>query len=88
MKLAIIKCVNGSFSVAAEGIETEQAALVQFHGQCQALWNAPDVLTGEVAIVDEQLDIYKGYKEFIRHTAQQPTPQPEPEPETETTEGE
>ena len=83
MKLAIIKCVNGNFSVVAEGIETEQAALVQFHGQCQILWNAPDVITGEVAIVDEQLDIYHGLKEFIHH-AVQPTPEPEPE----TTEGE
>ena len=82
MKLAIIKCVNGNFSVVAEGIETEQAALVQFHGQCQILWNAPDVITGEVAIVDEQLDIYHGLKEFIHHVA------PAPEPEPETTEGE
>lgn len=78
MKLAIIKCVNGNFSVAAEGITTEQAALVQYHGVCQTLWNAPDVLTGEVAIVDEQLDIYHGCKEFIRHAVQ-----PEPTPETE-----
>ena len=77
MKLAIIKCVNGSFSVAAEGIETEQAALVAFHNQCAALWNAPDVVTAEVAIVDEQLDIYHGCKEFIRHAAQQPAPEPE-----------
>lgn len=67
MKLAIIKCVNGNFSVVAEGIETEQAALVQFHGQCQILWNAPDVITGEVAIVDEQLNFYRGCKEFINH---------------------
>lgn len=84
MKLAIISCINGNFKVEAEGFTTEQAALVAFHGKCQVFWNAPDVLTGEVAIVDEQLDIYKGYKEFIRHTATQPTPEPEPE----TTEGE
>lgn len=67
MKLAIIQCVNGVFSVVAEGIETDQAALVSFHSQCKILWNASDVITGEVAIVDEQLDIYHGYKEFIRH---------------------
>jgi len=81
MKLAIVTCINGNFKVEAEGFTTEQAALVAFHSMAQTLWNAPDVLTGEVAIVDEQLDIYKGYKEFIRHTAQQPTQQPEPEPE-------
>lgn len=72
MKLAIITCINGNFKVEAEGFTTEQAALVAFHSMAQTLWNAPDVLTGEVAIVDEQLDIYHGCKEFIRHTAQQP----------------
>ena len=81
MKLAIIQCVNGSFSVVSEGHTTEQAALVAFHDRCKILWNAPDVITGEVAIVDEQLDVYHGLKEFIHHT-----PQPAPEPET--TEGE
>ena len=87
MKLAIINCVNGNFSVVAEGITTDQAALVAFHGRCQVLWNAPDVITGEVAIVDEQLDIYRGYKELIRHTPVQPVqtiPEPEPEAETES----
>lgn len=79
MKLAIISCINGNFKLEAGGFTTEQAALVAFHGKCEVFWNAPDVLTGEVAIVDEQLDIYKGYKDFIRHTA----PQPEPEPSAE-----
>jgi len=81
MKLALINCVNGNFSVIAEGITTDQAARVQFHDMCKILWNAQDVITGEVAIVDEQLDVYHGLKEFIHHTAQ-PTPEPE------TTEGE
>lgn len=83
MKLAIIKCVNGSFAVVSEGHTTEQAALVAYHGACQTLWNASDVITGEVAIVDEQLDIYHGCKEFIRHTPQ-PTPTPEPEEDSVT----
>ena len=78
MKLAIINCVNGNFSVISEGHETEQAARVAFHGRCQVLWNAPDVITGEVAVVDEQLDVYQGLKELIRHE-----PQPAVEPEGE-----
>ena len=67
MKLALIQCVNGNYSVVSEGHQTEQAALVAFHDRCKILWNAADVITGEVAIVDEQLDVYHGYKEFIRH---------------------
>ena len=78
MKLAIINCINGNFSVVAEGITTEQAARVQFHDRCKVLWNAPDVLTGEVAVVDEQLDVYQGLKELIHHEPQQPEPEPEP----------
>ena len=72
MKLAIVRCINGNFSIAAEGIETEQAAQVAFHNQCSALWNAADVITGEVAVLDEQLDVYHGCKEFIQHTPQSP----------------
>jgi hypothetical protein len=77
MKYAIINCVNGNFSVIAEGIETDQSARVQFHDRCKVLWNASDVLTGEVAVVDEQLDVYQGLKELIHHEPQQTAPEPE-----------
>lgn len=70
MKLAIIQCVNGNFSIVSEGYTTEQDALTAFHGRCQILWNAQDVITGEVAIIDEQLDIYHGYKELIYHNVE------------------
>jgi len=66
---AILKCVNGNYSVHAEGITTVEAAKVQFHGLCQTLWNAPDVITAHVMIADEQLDPVEGYKEFIHHDA-------------------
>ena len=69
MKYAIIKCVNGNYSVHAEGITTIEAAKVQFHGLCQTLWNAPDVITAHVMIADEQLDPVEGYKEFVHHDA-------------------
>lgn len=65
-KLSLIACINGNFSVVSEH-STEQAALVAFHDRCKILWNAPDVITGEVAILDEQLDVYQGYKELITH---------------------
>lgn len=67
MKFAIVKCVNGNYSVVSEGHTTEKAALVAFHHQCEILWNSDDVITAEVAILDEQLDIYHGCKEFIHH---------------------
>lgn len=70
MKYSIVKCVNGNYSIHAEGFTTVEAAKVTYHGLCQTLWNAPDVLTAHVMIADEQLDAVDGYKEFIHHDAQ------------------
>ena len=67
MNFAIIECVNGSFTVRAEGIKTIEAAKTQYHGRCQTLWNALDVITAHVALVNEQLDVVEGYKEYIHH---------------------
>lgn len=69
MKYAILKCINGNYFVHAEGITDLSSAKTQFHGLCQTLWNASDVLSAYVMIVDEQLDCVEGYKEFIHHEA-------------------
>ena len=69
MKYAIIKVINGSWFIHAEGISKLESAKTQFHGLCQTLWNAQDVLSAYVMIVDEQLDVVEGYKEFIHHEA-------------------
>ena len=67
MKYAIIKVVNGNYSVHAEGITVLANAKTNFHGLCQTLWNAPDVLSASVKIVDENLDCVEDYREFITH---------------------
>ena len=67
MKYAIIKVVNGNYSVHAEGITAIANAKTQFHGLCQTLWNAADVITATVKIVDENLDCVEGYKEYVTH---------------------
>jgi hypothetical protein len=77
MKYAIIKCSNGAFAIESEWSDITKAK-VQFHGVCRTLWNAPDVLTAKVMIVDEQLNCVEGYREYIFH---EPAPEPEPEPE-------
>ena len=68
MKFAIIKVINGNYFIHAEGIESIDSAKAQFHGLCQTLWNAPDVTTATVTIVNEKLDAAEGYKEVISHT--------------------
>lgn len=69
MKYAIIKVINGNYFIHAEGITELANAKINFHGLCQTLWNAPDVLNAYVEIVDEQLDCVEGYKEYIHHEA-------------------
>jgi hypothetical protein len=66
MTYAVINCINGTYSVFAEGLNLQNAKY-QFHDRCRILWNAPDVARAEVMIVDEQLDCPEGYKEFIHH---------------------
>ena len=79
MKYAIIEVINGNYFVRAEGITSKESAKGQFHGRCQALWNAADVITAEVRIMDENLDTVEDYKEFITHLAPQSAPEPTPE---------
>lgn len=67
MKYAIIKVINGNYFVHAEGITDLVVAKTTFHGLCQQLWNAQDVITAAVRIVDENLDCVQGYQEFISH---------------------
>ncbi len=81
MKYAVIKVINGTYFIHAEGFPTVEAAKVSYHGLCQTLWNAQDVLTASVAIVDEQMDVVEGYKEFIHHEPMPVEPEPEVEPE-------
>ena len=70
MKYAIIKVINGNYFIHAEGMTDLASAKTQYHGLCQTLWNAADVVTAYVMISDEQLDCVEGYKEYIHHDAQ------------------
>lgn len=72
MVYAILKVINGTYSVHAEGITNLDDAKVSYHGLCQVLWNAPDVITGTVAIVNENLCVIEPYKEYITHPVEIP----------------
>ena len=76
MVYSIIKCINSHYFIHAEGITDLGNAKTIFHGLCQMLWNAPDVLSAYVMIADEQLDAAEGFKEYIHH---EPAPEVEPE---------
>lgn len=83
MKYAVLKVSNGHFFVHSEWSDLTQAK-VDFHGLCRTFWNAPDVITGKIMIVDEQLNCVDGYSEYIFHEPQpEPEPEPTPEPDAE-----
>jgi hypothetical protein len=67
MKYALIQCVNGNFSIVSEHGENLQAARVAFHDRCKILWNASDVITATVAIIDSNLTYVDGRIEVITH---------------------
>ena len=68
MKYAILKVINGNFFVHAEGIANLASAKANYHGLCQTLWNAEDVISGYVKLVNEHLEVEPGYEEYIHHS--------------------
>ena len=65
---AVIKYVNGTYSIAGESFNTIEDAKVFYHGQCQALWNEKTVLDATVAIVMKDFKIVDGCIDYITHT--------------------
>ena len=86
MKYSLIAVTNGNFAVKSEHGENKQAALVAFHQLSAAYWNAPDVTTAMIKVVDENLDTVDGKMEYITHEPVAPAPVVEEEPEEETSE--
>lgn len=66
MKYYVVRSSNGNVAIVSEWSNIDSAK-VAYHDTCKVLWNAPDVITGYVAILDYQLDTVQGYKEFITH---------------------
>ena len=70
-KFALIKCVNGNFAVATEHAD-KNAGIVAFHQTSASLWNASDVITARLSLVDENLYVVDGkYTEVIDRTVEE-----------------
>ena len=74
MKMAVIKVINGAFSIDSEWSDLDKAK-VQFHKVCMNLWNAKDVISATVMLVYENLVTVESYVEYISHPeeAEEPT---------------
>ena len=86
MRYSVIACTNGNFAVKTEHGENKQAALVAFHQLSATYWNAPDVTTAMIKVVDENLDTVDGKMEYITHEPVAPAPVVEEEPVEESEE--
>ena len=64
MKYYVIQSSNGTVSVVSEWSDLN-SAIVAYHDRCKILWNAKDVITGVVTLVDSSLNTVGGYREFI-----------------------
>ncbi len=72
MKYSLVTVINGNFKVEAEYGGDRQAAFVGFHTKAATLWNAPDVITGMVKVMDENLNCVEGKMEYITHPQDEP----------------
>jgi hypothetical protein len=72
MKYYVIQSSNGTVSVVSEWTDLN-SAIVAYHDRCKILWNAKDVITGVVILVDSSLNTVGGYREFITHTVEETT---------------
>lgn len=76
-KYYILTSSNGTVSINSEWDDLNRA-IVAFHGVCQTLWNASDVIEGIVQLIySTDLAVVGEYSERISHP-QEVEPEPEP----------
>ena len=67
MKYAVLKIVNGNYSIDSEHGENKNAAIMRWHDVCRTLWGSTDVKSATVTVVNDNGDQVDGYKETIHH---------------------
>lgn len=64
-KLFVVQCTGGNMTIVSEWNNNPNGAKQAFHNQCRLLYSDAQTTTAYVAIFDEQLDVYGGFKEFV-----------------------
>ena len=70
MKYAVIKVVDGNYSVQSEGHTDINDARYSFYSYCAALSKDKGYQTATVMIVDENLDKVEDYKAFFSNVVE------------------
>ena len=60
----------GTLTVVSEWQDGKEAkAIGAFDDECATLWKSPEAINATVAILDEQFDVFNGYRQRIIHDA-------------------
>ena len=73
MKLWVVQTANGNMTIVSEWTDNEAGAKQAYHNTLKNLYADKDTEQAYVAIIDAQLNVYQGYREFVNKV------QPEPE---------
>ncbi len=65
MKYDVIQKVNGNIVVVSTWTDNLSGAKKAFHDRCALLYSDAETTSGVVAILDDNLDVVDGMKEFI-----------------------
>ena len=64
-KLDVVQKVNGNLTVVSTWVDNKNGAKQAFHERCKLLYADTETTKGVVAILDDNLDVVDGMKEFI-----------------------
>ena len=66
MTYDVIQKVNGNTVIVSSWVNNLVGAKQAFHKRCELLYADAEVTSGVVAILDDNLDVVEGMKEYIR----------------------
>ena len=64
-KYDVVQKVNGNLTVISSWEDNKIGAKQAFHHQCELLYSDKDTISGVVALLDDNLAVVDGKKEYI-----------------------
>lgn len=64
-KYDVVQKVNGNLVVVSTWTDNKNAAFQAFHDRCKLLYSDPETTKAVVEILDDNLEVVDGKKEFI-----------------------
>ena len=65
-KYDVVQKVNGNLVIVSTWTDNLVGAKQAFHERCKLLYSDAETISGVVAILDDNLDVVDGKKEFIK----------------------